>query len=551
MKIKKYIVLLATAALLSSCAFKNEMAYPRVFAEITAFQVEHEARPTVIDKRNMQVNVELNELADIHSVALKNFQWTDGAEATKLPDHLDLTEPIPVELTNYHTYNWKIVGTQPVARHIDCEGAAEVRWMPEAHQAQVLMLRNTNLKEILIDDMKLGLIGSKVVSTTGLGADGQPETVECDFPMTVDGSYSRTFLVEYKGELTEWTVVFEYMQMMPTVNKVFPWCWSAELGGEYDGVGEVKVEYRKSGAENWKEVPVPIISGTKVRAHLTGLRQGTDYQVRMVQGENIGETFTFTTGKPAQLPNMGFDDWTQTGKVWYPYAEDKQIWASANPGVAFASDNTTVPEYNIKKSGKASVKMSTGSAFGILAAGNLFTGKFGHLEGTTAFLYWGTPFKERPAKLTGWYKYIPSTISGAQPTLAGAGNMKNPYYDMNGKTDCMQIMVALLAAGTEDIKDNKGQVVNTAFKVDSSKPGNPELNPEKPGCDSRVIAFGEIISDKTSLGDFESFELPLKYLDEREPAYVIVVACSSAYGNFFTGAKGSMLYVDDFKFEYK
>ena len=546
MNIKKYMVLLASAALLSSCAFKNEMAYPRVFAEITAFQVEHEARPTVIDKRNMQVNVVLNELADIHAVNLKKFQWTDGATATELPQQLDLSETIPVELTNYHTYNWKIVGTQPVERYIDCEGAAEVRWIPEAHQAQVLMLRTSNLKEIVLNDMKLGLIGSRIVSTTGLGADGQPETVDCGFPMTVDGSYARSFLVEYKGEQTEWTVIFEHMQMVPTVNKVLPWCWSAELGGEYDGVGDVDVEYRKSGAETWKKVDAPSIKGTKVRASLAPLKHGTTYEVRLVQGENVGESYEFTTGKPEQLPNMGFDTWSKKGKVWYPYEDPQIIWGSANPGVALSGAGCpTFPDYDHKVEGKASACMQTSEAFGILAAGNLFTGQFSHLEMTTAYLYWGTPFKERPVKLTGWYDYSPRRIMDAQKTLAGAGGIDNPYYHMKGEMDCMQIMVALVAAEDNAWKD-KG-----AFSVISTKPGTPELNPEKPNHDPRIIAFAELISPEDTKGEFKPFELNLKYCDDREPAYAIVVACSSAYGNFFTGAKGSMLHVDDFKFVYK
>ena len=39
--------------------------------------------------------------------------------------------------------------------------------------------------------------------------------------------------------------------------------------------------------------------------------------------------------------------------------------------------------------------------------------------------------------------------------------------------------------------------------------------------------------------------------DTRTPSYAVVVACASYRGNFFTGAVGSTLYVDDFKFTYR
>ncbi len=543
--------MLLAAVLLTSCVFKNEMAYPRMFAEITTFKVEGEAVPTTIDKRKMTVTVVLDEQQDLRKVKVLDYAFANVDKAPELPEILDLSTPLTLELANYHIYRWTIVGEQPVERFIDCKGAAEIRWMPESHQAQVLLLRTTDLKQVEINDMKLGLEDSQVISTTSIGADHLPHTEECVFPMTLDCSYERKFQVEYKGETTEWTVIFEHMQIEPAVTHVLPWCWHADVEAEFDGIGDVQVEYRKKGSTKWTAVQEVKVNGTKISADIRDLKPAHEYEVRLVQGESISEVKAFKTGKPEQLANMGFEDWTKTGKIWFPYQPEKRIWGSANPGVAAVSENTTTPEYNIKTEGNASVKMITGSAFGILAAGNLFTGQFGHLQGTTAHLYWGTPFTSRPSKLTGFYKYIPSTITGAKETLSGAGGIKNPYYDMNGKMDCMQIMVALIAEGTEVIKDINGNVINSAYRVISSKPGNPQLNPEKPGHDPRVIAFGEIITDKTSLDGFEAFELPLKYYDDREPAYVIVIACSSAYGNFFTGAIGSQLYVDDFKFVYE
>jgi hypothetical protein len=34
------------------------------------------------------------------------------------------------------------------------------------------------------------------------------------------------------------------------------------------------------------------------------------------------------------------------------------------------------------------------------------------------------------------------------------------------------------------------------------------------------------------------------------PTYVIVAACASRYGDYFTGGKGSVMWVDEFEFVY-
>ena len=47
------------------------------------------------------------------------------------------------------------------------------------------------------------------------------------------------------------------------------------------------------------------------------------------------------------------------------------------------------------------------------------------------------------------------------------------------------------------------------------------------------------------------FEVKIEYRDtERKPKYVIINSCASRYGDDFTGAVGSVLYVDEFEFVY-
>lgn len=556
MKALNRIILSAFLCLTGSCTFKNDMAYPRVFAEVLEFKVEGEAKPTVIDRRNLTVNVEIDELSDLKAVPLVSYKWTDGAVSTELPEVLDLSEPIELELTNYHTYHWKIVGRQPVDRYIDCDGLSEITWIPEKDSAVVTVLKTADIRNLNIKRMKLGLEGSEVVSTKGKVVENG-EIVEkeqkCEFPMTLDCFYEREFTVRYKGENTIWKVKFEHNHAEPKVNRVSPWCRHALVYAEYDGVGEVKIQYRKKtesgqdglpeeSGEPWTDVEGLTVEGVKISRDITGLEEDTDYEVRVVQDELPGKSVAFRTYKAEQLPNMGFNEWSKSGKVWNPYTSSTgRAWDTANAGVALLGNSTTSPDYDRKVEGEASARMVTTSAFGFLAAGNIFTGQFDHLQLTTAYLYWGIPYTSRPATLKGFYDYAPCEIT-APKTLAAAGGMANPYAHLDGQMDSFQIMVALVAEGEND-HGEKG-----AFLVVSNKPGSPDLK-----TDPRVIGFGEIVNSENTGGKFREFELDIKYKDgdDRVPAYIIVIGCSSAYGNFFTGGLGSVLYIDDFKFEFE
>ena len=68
--------------------------------------------------------------------------------------------------------------------------------------------------------------------------------------------------------------------------------------------------------------------------------------------------------------------------------------------------------------------------------------------------------------------------------------------------------------------------------------------------DPDIIATAKYTSDVTTDGYVE-FCLPIEYRNfTDEPTYVIVTACASYLGDYFTGGEGSTLYVDEFSFEY-
>ena len=50
---------------------------------------------------------------------------------------------------------------------------------------------------------------------------------------------------------------------------------------------------------------------------------------------------------------------------------------------------------------------------------------------------------------------------------------------------------------------------------------------------------------------YVEFECVLEYRNDRKPKYVVAVACSSLYGDYFTGGQGSTMFVDEWEFIYK
>ena len=69
--------------------------------------------------------------------------------------------------------------------------------------------------------------------------------------------------------------------------------------------------------------------------------------------------------------------------------------------------------------------------------------------------------------------------------------------------------------------------------------------------DPAIIALGTIESDVKTDGYVE-FECVLEYRDQvRKPKYIVAVACSSLYGDYFTGGLGSVMYVDEWEFIYR
>jgi len=513
-----YIFLIITVLALGSC-IENDLSYPRVNADIISIEVEGQ-KEVSIDAEKNTVEIVVGESVDLSGVKILACNLSDKAEVVGgMPDSLDLRNPVELILRVYEDEVWTISATQPVERYIRCDNqAGEADIDPKSKVAYVYVSENQSLLDVKINEMKLEPEGSKVKSTLGfISVNGQsiPKTEECHFPMVLDCVIMRYFTVEYKGQDIVWEVYFLQKAVNMEITSVNAWAYMAGVKAIAKNGSEATIEYRKESEEEWSTVSDIKVEGRSVSAWISGLDPETGYVTRLVEGQDVSEDYSFHTGGIEQLPNLDFDSWSDNDR--YPNPAGINVWDSANSSGAAV---TTSPSSDSVEGYAARLESVT--AFGMMAAGNIFTGQFAGLAGLGAELDWGAPFSSRPIALRGYYKYSPVVIDKA----------KDPYTDKIGTMDECQILAFL----TDWDKQ---------FRVNTNKKQFVDLDND-PG----IIALGQINSSKAD-SEYVKFTLPLIYRDNsRIPTYIVIAGASSRYGDYFTGGIGSVLLIDEFELIY-
>lgn len=376
----------------------------------------------------------------------------------------------------------------------------------------------------------LGIKASQIVQTRSVA--------ECSVGIRLDltnfigslpvGLYNIKFIaVDMLGHFDDFELVCEIISDVDAeaVSANVGWAAFAQLNGRFfkapapAGLG---FQYKAKDAAEWTDVDANSLSvnteSLTFSAIVKGLAPATTYVFRAVSAEDKEtKEIEFTTSAAETLHNLSFDDWSKKDKM--PNAEGYAIWDSAN------STNltvTTTPSTDAVK-GKAA-RLESIAAMGnvILAAGNIFTGKFIKVDGLGAQLDWGVPFTSRPVALRGYYKYSPKAIDKA----------KAPYTDKEGQMDESQILI-FLTDWTGPFRVNTN---NKEFVDYDNDPG--------------IIALGQLNSSNTDK-EYVQFTLPLVYRDSnRIPTHVVIAAASSRYGDYFTGGVGSVLLIDEFELVY-
>ena len=518
---------------LSSC-LENDMDYPVVQAGITDFKVGLQ-KSVKIDPSARTVVVDLEETADMAALQVESFVYTEGARASKeIPTVLNLTDPYTITFTYYRDYEWTISATQTIDRYVRVDNQSGDASFSLSNNRIVLNVLNSQpLGSVTFRTMKLGPKGSKVVSTTGYEKNGEgtavPVTREVRFPITLDCIMERTFDVEYKGKTTTWTLKTEQYTPDNEIKSIVAWAYSIDVKGTFNGSGSPQLQYKTPAEEEWNVWEDAKVAGVGITGKITGLVEGTEYEVRIANGDTYSKVVTVTTDEAAQIPNSNFDDWSQNGKVWNPYPagtsgmyDDLRCWDTANAATASFLDNVTFPEENFVVSGKA-VKMKSTYAAVKFAGGSIYVGDFCKLQGLGADIAWGYPFTSKPKALKGYYHYTPATVN----------YVDYGHDDMLGKDDIGQFQILLT--------DWDAQFhVLSAERVFVDFQNAPE-----------IIAFSEVKLPRTESSGYVEFTLPLEYRSYRTPKYIVIVVCSSFYADDYTGGVGSTLYVDEFSLEYE
>ena len=223
----------------------------------------------------------------------------------------------------------------------------------------------------------------------------------------------------------------------------------------------------------------------------------TSYYVRMRSYNANGASGNssvkeFYTRASNVLPNMDLEEWDA-----YPNYESPTplgVWTSANKTADLNPDlyHAVLFKTDDAHSGNFAAKMVTDSLVGLpLITGSLSTGVFNvDLNNPLESMISGVPYKSRPTKFQGYFKYAP--VEGDSCEIRTTLSRWNPSLHK---------------------RDKIGEAVMRSIDV---------------------------------FDEYTFFDLEIVYFMNEEPDTIDVVFAASAGGENFKGGIGSTLYIDDF-----
>ena len=378
-----------------------------------------------------------------------------------------------------------------------------------------------------------------------------------------DGDLEFTLVVDYSTDIVDDTIIFEPVSTGLAHTPVYEiWAAHATVYADVDpnenAGATVQFAYSTDGGSTWEYADGVNYDEGVWKADLTGLTPATEYTYALViNGEHIGNTLTFTTEAAPTLPNSSFEYVSKvSGKDYYKFYDPNcgvadgsyMFWGSGNGegsegvnGSANMGIVITTIDTGDKIDGNQSVLCQNNSIVGMLTAGNLFTGQFAGLVGTSGGkVNFGRPWTSRPTALKIWAKYTTGQINILKNENLGVS--KSDY-------DRAQIKFAI---GTWDYKKYGGTKdspvhVNTTdastfvdFYTDESTIANGDLIIYNDGY---MINNGEKVSATTS--EWIEYIIPLDYRQlTTYPTHIVISCATSQFGDYFTGYDGGRLWID-------
>ena len=530
---RKNLILMVSMMLgLVSC-IKNTVPYPSIVPEIKAL-ISDDAKAVEINTEDREIKIELKETADLSAVNISsvliepdNFKTSPSLEGT-----FDLTKPMEVTISVYEDFVWTIYASQHIERYVKLSNQVGPCFIDEQnHRVIVYVSPKANLRYLSVLEFHLG--------------PDETTSIAEDIFARKDFSTPVSLTVTEKGKTSEWTLFVEKSQSVVNMESVDAWTRVAWVSAS--GVAENMngFRYRAAGQEEWITLPQSAIEedGGQFKACIDGLEPLTSYECVAFSGNDISETVEFTTEAEEQLPNASFETWSkaESSNYYSLFSADSEYktkwWDSGNAGSTMVGASASIcgPDQAEKTDGTTSARLNSRYVVIKFAAGNLFSGEFSGLVGTSGGIVdFGRPFTLRPRKLVLSLKYDCGQIDYVN------GHPDNAPVAI-GDNDRCNVYIAL---GDWDYKKYGGSKecpvrVNTTKKETFFDPAG-----------ENVIAYGSYVGDKSTDGWIE-VEIPLEYKsNSRVPSHIIVSCAASMLGDYFTGSSKSTLWVDNMRLIY-
>lgn len=388
-----------------------------------------------------------------------------------------------------------------------------------------------------------------------------------------DGDLTFSLVVDYTTDVVDDTIVFEPVSTGLASSSIFEiWAGHATVHADVDPTESegktVQFSYSSDGA-TWTTVDGVNDSEGTWKADLTGLTAATTYTYRLlIDGEQIGEEKTLTTENAPKIPNGSFE-YTSMISDYYIFFDPNcgvdegktMFWGSGNGGTGedmggekgSASMGAIITEVDKTDfvDGTQSVLAASQYAVVKFAAGNIFTGHFAGLVGTSGGkVNFGRPWTSRPTALKLYCKYSTGAINYVDGIPSGVEIIKNETMDRAEVKFALGTWSYKTYGGTPDCPVHINTTQPSTFvdyNTDQSTVAYGNLIIYNDGYS---INGGEKVSDSTDT--WIEYTIPLDYKKlTTYPTHIIISCASSQFGDYFTGYSQSKLWVDKVELVYE
>ncbi len=542
-------VSLVISLFLNGC-IENDVDYPYVGGIIMEFQVEGMSGTSTINKASQTVELTIADDVDIENLAVTrilleneasifpdaqkakdagNFPKEQFSSLDNLPEGantlVNFSTPVNFLIQTYQDYNWTVTVNQEFDTDVTFEGIPVMQAPVVDYENKILYAfvpEGTDLTQMVIEELQF----KSYVETVS------PEPFE-----VTNFSKENKFTVTYFGREEIWTLyVLTLTDVEPDI-MIYPRTRQAIVTGNYSSGSTVTIEYKRTSGSTWTELKESsyTFERNSFSAMITGLTENARYNLRVtINGEEV-DNADFRTAVKEDLRNGSFDEWYQNAKgVWYPNSlNGVGYWGTGNPAVSIlsSSNSNTTPSRDTKTGNGYAAELKSVYVSGLkFAAGNIFAGYFVDVDGTNGILSFGRPFVSYPTKIRFDYKYNPERINRCNDS--DESPMKRTLEAMIGEPDSCHIYWAL-ADWDEPFE------IRTKY----SDRNLIDIN------DPNIIAYGEFVSSE-AVAEYKTVELDFAYRNYRTPKYLMIVATSSKWGDYFTGGEGSTLLLDEMELIY-